>query len=68
MFFMLIFEFLRQYGDIVDQGTSPAERLRSEKKDFSAEIALMFILVANFVIFGMPVLGLWFIARNLNFI
>lgn len=65
---MMIFDFLRQYGDIVDQGTSPAERLRSSNKDLSAEIALLFLIVANFVIFGMPVLGIWFVARNLNFI
>lgn len=65
---MMIFNFLQQYGDIVDQGTSPTERLRSKNKDLSAEAAFMFILVANFMIFGIPVLALWFVARTLDFI
>lgn len=65
---MMLFEFLKVYGDVVDQGKTPLERLREEHKDFSAEAAFLFIVLGNIVLFGAPLAALWFLARVLNFV
>lgn len=65
---MMLFEFFRVYGDVVDHGKSPLQRLKDRDNDFSAEAALVYILMANIVLFGVPLLTLWFVARMLNFI
>lgn len=65
---MMLFEFLRVYGDIVDHGKTPLERLREEHKDFSAEAAFLYIVLGNIVLFGAPLAALWFVARVFNLI
>lgn len=65
---MLLFEMFKVYGDVIDQGKSPLQRLREEHKDFSAEAAFLFVILGNVVLFGIPLGGLWFVARALNFI
>lgn len=65
---MMLFEFLKIYGDVLDQGKTPLERFREEHKDFSAEAAFIYIILGNLVLFGTPLVTVWFIARAFNLV